>query len=642
MEERRTIRTGLPPPLVGELDGLVGVVLPTASARLRVERVLGRGTLFVTFAATRIADEGARPVALKVLRPSLSRAASAQRLAPLLSPDRDALVRISRHALLPMARHVRLLDEGVFAAGSVSALDDDDAPWLAFERVSATSLFARVRGAMSTHGVALDPQAARAILGDLSRALDELHRAGVVHRGLHPHQVMVPDGAPRARLVDALVARPEGLPAAFGLHGAHDEGAIAPYLAPEQLEGDWRSAPALDVHAFARVVRFALVGRAPTRSLDADLADASALHPELARGAKLDALRDALAWGEHVDPSRRPPTAGALWAHVRDTIGPGTRTTTIARPSASAVEPSRTTPWVWSVRHRATGGLPIARGALDEDGGGLALADGGLLAFDGAALRHVADARASDVRGVCALGASRFAAFGAHGLVATFDALGTRVVAGDAASSTIDVTAVAEDGARLLVLARTPSGPCLYVRDEGAWRAPLPIDGAAHVAGLARLDALGWVLVGASRTGEGFLATYDDRAHVVRAQPPVGRVALGAVSADGLGLAVAVGAHGLAASISRFAESPARLRVTVDDVETSRSLSAVLVDAAGDAWAACDGFVLRRVPRAPRPSWTPIWHDPDVTAPIRALARAGSSLLVLVGDGTVLEGHPLG
>lgn len=657
-DDRRTIRTGLPPPLASELDGLVGSVIPASSAggplvRLRVERLLGRGTVGVTFAATRIALDGARPVALKVVRPSLLRAAEALALPSPLAADRAGYARLGAAHALPLARLVRALDEGVFPAGATSILEAD-APWIATELLDAPSLYARVRGAMASHGAPLDAATTVGVLGDLAQGLDELHRAGLVHRALHPHQVLVPaarPGArPRARLGDLLIARAEGLPAAFGLHPADDEGSVAPFLAPEQAEVGWRATAALDVFAFARVVRFALRGRAPTRPLDADLDDAQALHPDFARAARLDHVRDALARGEHFDPAQRPPSAGALFALVREALAPGRRASSPPTrrsgspladppPAAAPAANARPAPWVWSLRHRPSPRLELGRAALDGDGGGLAFVESGLVAFDGGALRPLAiDLPRAGLRDVTALGASRFALFGAAGLVAIVDALGARVLA---SGGDLDVLAVAEEGSRLLLVGRAPSGLFLYVRDDRDWRTPLPIDGASDVCGLARLDALGWVVAGASATGAGLVAAYDDRAHVLRAQPPVGRVALRAVSADGQGRAAAVGGHGATIAIERFAESPTRLRVAIEPSETTRGLFATLVDGEGDCWAAGEGLVLQRRAGEAGARWSVAWQDADLALPIRALSRAGRSLLVLLADGTVLEGRAL-
>jgi serine/threonine protein kinase len=669
MDDRRTMRSGLPPPLATEIDALVGTVLPAGDGtRIRIERLLGRGALGVTFAATRIAPNGARPIALKVIRPSLLRAAVSLGFPAPIAPDRAALTRLSHGTSLPLARLVRLLAEGVFPAGSTPALEIDT-PWLAAELLDAPSLFTRVRSAMADHGVPLGPAATVAILADAARALDELHRAGIVHRSLHPHQLLVPEGSPRARLGDAAVSRPEGTPASFGLHAAQDEATIAPYLAPEQRGEGWRGAIALDVFAFARLVRFALTGRAPSRPLADDLADASTLHPDLARTTRLELLHDTLAAGEHQDAVRRPPSVGALWALVHAALidggrhswaassrrstaasasigppshggGPGS-----ARPGARGSESPRlldppTPPWVWSLRHRPSPRLELGAAALDDDGGGVALIDGGLIAFDGARFGALATALPkAPLRGVRALGASRFAIFGADGLLAVVDALGSRTVT---AGAPLDVLAAAEDGPRVLLVGRSAGGLVLHVLEDAAWRAPLAIDGASDVCGLTRLDAHGWVIAGATLTGAGFLAAYDDRAHVVRAQPAIGRVALRAIASDGAGLAAAVGPHGTAISISRFAESPTRLRATVDDVDTSRNLTAALVDSSGRAWAAADGLVLQRRATEAETRWNVVWQDADLPIPTRALALAGRSLLVLLADGTVIEGRPLG
>ncbi|MGZ5971369.1 MAG: hypothetical protein ACXWP4_27050, partial [Polyangiales bacterium] len=111
MNERRTLKSGLPSALGAELEGLVGALVPGAGgARFRLERILGRGALYVTFRATRIAREGAVPHAVKVLRPSLARAWPSG--ARLLSREQQRVLTILNERVPPSPHVLRLLELG--------------------------------------------------------------------------------------------------------------------------------------------------------------------------------------------------------------------------------------------------------------------------------------------------------------------------------------------------------------------------------------------------------------------------------------------------------------------------------------------------------------------------------------------------
>jgi serine/threonine protein kinase len=96
----------------------------------------------------------------------------------------------------------------------------------------------------------------RAAVQQIARGLDELHRAGVVHRDVKPSNVLVgADG--RVVLLDFGLAVGPGDGAASGLL----EGTIE-YMAPEQAAGE-RADPAADLYAMGAVVYEAITRRPP-------------------------------------------------------------------------------------------------------------------------------------------------------------------------------------------------------------------------------------------------------------------------------------------------------------------------------------------------------------------------------------------
>ena len=110
MDNRKTIKTGVPRQLAEELDRLAPTLITVPGARYRLEQVVGRGSLFVTFRATRIDEAGAVPHAVKVLRPSLSRAWPAGMR--VLSREQAKVLAILNERVPPCPNVVRLLEIG--------------------------------------------------------------------------------------------------------------------------------------------------------------------------------------------------------------------------------------------------------------------------------------------------------------------------------------------------------------------------------------------------------------------------------------------------------------------------------------------------------------------------------------------------
>ncbi|OLE21006.1 MAG: hypothetical protein AUG44_29045 [Actinobacteria bacterium 13_1_20CM_3_71_11] len=107
----------------------------------------------------------------------------------------------------------------------------------------------------------LPPAEAATLLAQVSAALTEAHRLGVVHRDLKPDNILVHLGAdgPDTRLTDFGIARVLDTP------GMTTPGALLGtpnYLAPEAIQGA-RPSPATDVYALGVLLYEMVVGRAP-------------------------------------------------------------------------------------------------------------------------------------------------------------------------------------------------------------------------------------------------------------------------------------------------------------------------------------------------------------------------------------------
>jgi serine/threonine-protein kinase len=99
------------------------------------------------------------------------------------------------------------------------------------------------------------------VLGALAHA----HAAGVVHRDIKPHNILVEDSG-RVRLVDFGVARlhrDDGQRTGFHTETGNLVGTFA-YMSPEQADGkSGRIGPATDVYQCAMVLYELLTGRLP-------------------------------------------------------------------------------------------------------------------------------------------------------------------------------------------------------------------------------------------------------------------------------------------------------------------------------------------------------------------------------------------
>ncbi|MGW7074100.1 protein kinase domain-containing protein [Streptomyces sp. NPDC054866] len=190
--------------------------------------LLGQGRLGHVFLAH---DGAGRAAALRVVHASLAR-------------DQEFRTRFARevHAL------------GAVRGRRIAALVDADphgaAPWLATEYVHGPTLAMRVRDL----GGPLGTPELRALANALAGALNDIHRAGLVHGGLRPSKVLL--GADGARVVG------------FGMDGcaarAGGDRAGPEYTAPELLtpaRGEAR--PPSDVFSLGAVLAYAAAGRGP-------------------------------------------------------------------------------------------------------------------------------------------------------------------------------------------------------------------------------------------------------------------------------------------------------------------------------------------------------------------------------------------
>ncbi|MGN6217276.1 MAG: protein kinase domain-containing protein [Solirubrobacterales bacterium] len=299
----------------------------TEVAGYRIEAPIARGGMGVVYEATHLGLD--RAVALKVIaRELVDRPGFRERF---LRESRLA-ARLEHPAVVPVYDSREVEGELIVAmrlvrGGDLRRLIDKEGP-LPSER-------------------ALD------LLGQVADALDAAHAAGIVHRDVKPHNILVEGD--RAYLSD------------FGLAKAVDDSSAASsasvvgtaqYMSPEQWRGD-SIGPAADVYSLGCVLYEALTGIAPFQRGESDT------EPELPVGIEA-AIRRAVA----KDPGERYRSAGELIAAARAAAGSDVRPTAVlSRDRAERTTvPNRSQRWFGGMGRRAAawllGGVAIIVAAV--------------------------------------------------------------------------------------------------------------------------------------------------------------------------------------------------------------------------------------------------------------------------------------
>jgi DNA-binding beta-propeller fold protein YncE/predicted Ser/Thr protein kinase len=254
-------------------------------AGYRIEGLIARGGMGVVYRATHLGLE--RPVALKVIARELA--------------DRDGF----RERFLRESRLAARLDHP-------SVVPIYDSREVDGELVVAMRLIegGDLRAVIDREGP-LSPHRALELLAQIADALDAAHTAGIVHRDVKPHNILV-EGE-RAYLSDF------GLAKAFDESGSGGTSVVgtAHYISPEQWRGD-SIGPAADVYSLGCVLYEAITGIAPFARAEADT------EPEMPQGVE-EAIRRAVA----KDPLDRFRSAGELIAAARAGQGSEVRPTAV-------------------------------------------------------------------------------------------------------------------------------------------------------------------------------------------------------------------------------------------------------------------------------------------------------------------------
>ena len=222
----------------------------------RLQSKLGEGGMGVIWLAEEQNGQGRR-AALKVLPADLARNAEI----------RERFLRESAYA--QRVKHPNIAE--VYGAG-----EQDGSLWLAMRYLGGTDLSSILR-----RSGPLQPRQALAITGQVAAALDEAHKAGLLHRDIKPGNVMLAsvDGSERAYVIDfGLGKAPQ-----IDEHGLTKPGQFVgtiDYTAPEQITQQHELDGGVDQYSLACLLYEMLTGEVPfPKKRDADVIMAQVREP---------------------------------------------------------------------------------------------------------------------------------------------------------------------------------------------------------------------------------------------------------------------------------------------------------------------------------------------------------------------------
>jgi DNA-binding beta-propeller fold protein YncE/tRNA A-37 threonylcarbamoyl transferase component Bud32 len=247
-------------------------------AGYRLDALIARGGMGIVYRATHLALD--RPVALKVIARQF---ADDERFRDRFLRESQLAARLDHPAVVPV----------------FDAREEDGELIVAMRLIEGGDLKKRIESSGP-----LPPAEAVALLDQIAGALDAAHAAGIVHRDVKPHNIML-EGE-RAYLTDF------GLAKALGdsgvLSGASIVGTVE-YMSPEQWRGEQIGPPA-DVYSLGCVLYEALTGVVPYAR------QAGEAEPEMPKG-----LDGVIERAVAKDPAERYASAGELIDAARERQG---------------------------------------------------------------------------------------------------------------------------------------------------------------------------------------------------------------------------------------------------------------------------------------------------------------------------------
>ena len=640
------------PPPQSATDPFAGMTVQSAylpGVSFQFQRRLGEGGTAMAYLALRCSPEGESPVVVKVILPRLV-AESDAKANTIVKKEAVALGRLNER-VPPTPFVVRLVDTGALHIERLGR--QLELPWIALEYVhggvEGTTLEERVAYSVYETGFAFDPErTARAVLA-LAQGLTEIHAVGVVHRDLHPGNVLC-CGAGESELFkisDFGIARPAGLAATFGNVLVGTPG----YVALEQIMSS--SVPVgthTDIFSMAGIVFFLLTGEhyfdvnSPGEAVSAikspvrrTLLEVPTLSYELReREAACQAIDLALARATSADPQQRPQSARQFADSLVPWISPMPTTTRPSRRWVSAMQKVRaidvSAASNWTVRHPPGDERLVLSVGWNAAGDSIAATTRGLAFWNGT---RWADAPTAGlpvpqgIRFVKRLAPASWLIGSDYARLAEYSRDGARELfrGPDESVSFLDATVDFDDIAVVVGQGRT-GPPLLYAFIGKRWLKPLPVLQAATINSIARVDDETWLAVGRSVDGTAFAARYWPlRWELERINLPPGRALLACAGRPERTLATAVGSDGVVLRLDGGASHATAIPERPD-------LAAIAIDTLGVEWAAGRGHIWVRRTRG---DWECVWQHTAWQPPFISLMAEVGAVVAMTVDGAVLE-----
>ncbi len=249
----------------------------------RIERRLGSGGMGIVYLATELRLD--RQVALKVIRADLAR-------------DDHFRARFRSESLTAASvEHPRVVT--IFGAG-----ESDGLLYVSMRYVPGRDL-----GHLIDADGPLPPERAAELIAQVADGLDAVHAAGLVHRDVKPHNVIVGEDG-NAYLADFGLAKAMG--ATTGLTSTGQVIGTVDYMAPEQIEAR-RVDARTDVYALGCVLFNAITGKVPYSERESSAKMwAHVNEPPPSAGRRGRVLDPVIARAMAKDPIDRFPSAGDM------------------------------------------------------------------------------------------------------------------------------------------------------------------------------------------------------------------------------------------------------------------------------------------------------------------------------------------
>jgi serine/threonine protein kinase len=632
-------------------DVFLGQVLEStlqAGVSYRMEHKLGEGGTAVAYLSKRHGPDGEWPAVIKVIQPHIVRE-SGDKALTIIKKEAVALGRLNERAP-PTPFVVRLFDTGQFPFKSFGRMLE--LPWIALEYVhggiEGVTLLDRVRYSVTETGFAFDPQRSARVVQALAKGMDEIHAVGVVHRDMHPGNVLCCGAGETEifKISDFGIARPTGLSATFGDATIGTPG----YMAPEQFKDAAQIGPLSDLFSLAAIIFYVLSGeqlfegrsaaasmlsiQAPERR---SLLDVPTLAYELReREAACQALDLALARATSLNPKDRPQSGRQFAESLLPWLSLEPNT---ARPSQrwmNSMEPLRSRELVvetnWTVRHPPGDDRLVTNVAWDASGNALALTTRGPSFWDGTRWLDLPGAglpAPDSIRFVERLGAASWLIGTEGARLIEFSRDGAReLVAGPDPSIAFSAGTTELDDLAVLVGERRGEPPMLFTLVGKRWLRPLPVTGASTLTGVSRIDDERFLIVGRGADGEAFAAVHWPlHWGLERLTTPKSRAFLACASRPERKLVVAVGTDGVVIEIEH---SSFRART----VPTAPDMVALAIDTLGRQWAAGRGRVYSKRLQG---EFTCVWEHGAWQPPFVGIMAEVGSIVAVTVDGAVLE-----